>query len=310
MVGVYTIVEVRDYSWSSARTLGFGAVATLLLAAFFLRQARAANPLLPLDLFRSRNVSGANVIQVLMVAGMFGTFFLGALYLQRVLGYDPLQIGLAFLPVAVAVGALSYRFSAELNTRFGARRMLLAGLALMTAGLALFARAPVDTRYLADVLPSMVLFGIGGGLSFPALRLGRPALGSHRGPGHRWRGDQSQRSLQRQPAEQPARQRQQRRHADDDDSSQHPTDHLGRQHRRERRGAEAPNNTAFSRGLLVSASSIRQLDTSPFATRSPGFPKTGAVLPGSDRLLLALIAGLILAALGFFFGIRRSGHSS
>jgi EmrB/QacA subfamily drug resistance transporter len=169
MLGVYTIVEATNYGWGSAHTLGLGAVAALLLSAFFIRQATAANPLLPLDLFRSRNVSGANLVQVLMVAGMFGMFFLGALYLQRILGYDPMQIGLAFLPVAVAIGTLSFRLSAQLNTRFGPRTMLLIGLTLVTAGLALFARAPLQARYASDVLPSMVLLGVGGGLSFPAV---------------------------------------------------------------------------------------------------------------------------------------------
>jgi EmrB/QacA subfamily drug resistance transporter len=169
MLGVYTIVEARSYGWGSAHTLGFGAVAVLLLAGFVVRQATAASPLLPLGLFRSRSVSGANLVQVLMVAGMFGMFFVGALYLQLVLHYDPLQIGLAFLPVAVAIGALSFRFAAQLNTRFGARAVLLAGLASMTAGLALFVRAPMTASYFVDVLPSMVLLGVGGGLSFPAV---------------------------------------------------------------------------------------------------------------------------------------------
>ena len=109
------------------------------------------------------------VLCVLAVARMFGMFFVGAPFLQLVLRYDPLQIGLAFLPVAVAIGALSYRYSAELNMRFGARRMLLTGLALATAGLALFARAPEHASYVVDILPSMVLLGIGAGLSFPAV---------------------------------------------------------------------------------------------------------------------------------------------
>ena len=169
MLGVYTIVEARDYGWSSTHTLGLGAVAVLLLAGFVVRQATAANPLLPLQLFRSRSVLGANLVQVLMVAGMFGMFFLGALYLQRVLGYDPLQIGLAFLPVAIAIGALSFHFSARLNLRFGARTVLLAGLGLMLAGLALFVRVPVQASYPVDILPSMVLLGVGGGLCFPAV---------------------------------------------------------------------------------------------------------------------------------------------
>jgi len=169
MLGVYTIVEARDFGWGSAHTLGFGTVAVVLLAGFVARQATASSPLLPLGLFRSRSVSGANLVQVLMVAGMFGMFFVGALYLQRVLRYDPLQIGLAFLPVAVAIGALSFRFAAQLNTRFGARAVLLAGLGSMVVGLALFVRAPLDATYLVDILPPMALLGIGGGLSFPTV---------------------------------------------------------------------------------------------------------------------------------------------
>jgi EmrB/QacA subfamily drug resistance transporter len=169
MLGVYTIVQAREYSWGSPRTIGLGAVALLLMVGFLVRQARTSNPLLPLTVFRSRNVSGANLVQVLMVAGMFGMFFMGALYLQLVLGYDPLQIGLAFLPVAVAIGVLSYRYSAELNMRFGARRMLLIGLTLAAAGLAVFIRAPEHASYVVDVLPSMLLLGIGGGLAFPAV---------------------------------------------------------------------------------------------------------------------------------------------
>ncbi|HEX2037909.1 MAG TPA: DHA2 family efflux MFS transporter permease subunit, partial [Chloroflexota bacterium] len=169
MLAVYTIVETATYGWGSAHTLGFGALAAALLAAFVARQARAANPLLPLRVFRSRNVSGANLIQALLVAGMLGTFFLGALYLQQVLGYDAMQIGLAFLPVALAIGTLSLGFSAWLNTRFGPRAVLLPSLALIAAGLALFGRAPIEGSYVHDLLPAMLLLGIGGGLSFPAL---------------------------------------------------------------------------------------------------------------------------------------------
>jgi MFS family permease len=114
-------------------------------------------------------VSGANLVQALMVAGLFGIFFLGSLYLQRVLGYGAIEIGLAFLPVALLIGAFSLSLSARLSTRFGARATLLSGLALIVAGLAFFTRAPVDASYLSDVLPVMVLLGIGAGLSFPAL---------------------------------------------------------------------------------------------------------------------------------------------
>src|SRR5215212_7258510 len=124
---------------------------------------------MPLRLFRSRNVAGANAVQALFVAGMFGMFFLGALYLQRVLGYDALEVGLAFLPVTLVIGTLSLGFSERLNTRFGARTTLIPSLVLIVAALALFARAPVDGSYLADALPVMLLLGTGAGLAFPSL---------------------------------------------------------------------------------------------------------------------------------------------
>jgi EmrB/QacA subfamily drug resistance transporter len=170
MLGVYTIVKpAADYGWGAGRTLGLGAGALALLVAFVVREARAANPLVPLRIFRSRNVSGANVIQALTVAGMFGMFFLGALYLQRVLGYDALEIGLAFLPATIVMGVLSLRYSERLIMRFGARRTLLPGLVLIAAGLALFAQAPVDGSYVRDVLPVMIVLAFGIGVSFPAL---------------------------------------------------------------------------------------------------------------------------------------------
>lgn len=169
MLGVYTILEAGDYGWGSLHTLGLGAVALALLAAFVARQARTPNPLVPLRILRSRNVSGANLIQMLTIAGLFGMFFLGVLYLQRVLGFGPLEIGLAFLPVATLIGTLSLGFSARLTTRFGARATLLPGLTLIVAGLAFIARAPVDGSYASDILPAMVLLGAGAGLSFPSL---------------------------------------------------------------------------------------------------------------------------------------------
>jgi EmrB/QacA subfamily drug resistance transporter len=169
MLGVYTIVEASNYGWGSAHTLAFGAGAAALLAAFVLREARAENPLVPLGIFRSRNLTGANMIQALMVAGMFGMFFLGALYLQRVLGFDSLEVGLAFLPVTAIIGTLSLGFSARLNLRFGPRATLLPGLLAIAAGLLLFSRISVDGTYLTDVLPAMVLLGTGAGLSFPSV---------------------------------------------------------------------------------------------------------------------------------------------
>ncbi|OJU84525.1 MAG: MFS transporter, partial [Solirubrobacterales bacterium 70-9] len=169
MIGVYAIVEASDYGWASAHTLGFGAGAVALLIGFVLRESRAAQPLVPLRIFRSRNLTGANVVQALMVAGMYGMFFLGALYLQKVLGFDSLEVGIAFLPVTAIIGTLSLGFSAKLNMRFGAKATLVPGLVAVGAGLALFSQISVDGSYWSEVLPAMVLVGIGAGLSFPSV---------------------------------------------------------------------------------------------------------------------------------------------
>jgi EmrB/QacA subfamily drug resistance transporter len=170
LLGVFTIVEpAAEYGWVSGRALVLGAVSLVLLIAFIVRETRVGNPLIPLRIFRSRNLSGANVIQALSVAGMFGMFFLGALYLQRVLGYDALEIGLAFLPATIVMGALSLRYSERLIMRFGARRTLLPGLVLIGVALALFTQAPVDGSYVRHVLPVVILLGFGAGTAFPAL---------------------------------------------------------------------------------------------------------------------------------------------
>jgi EmrB/QacA subfamily drug resistance transporter len=169
MLGVYTILEAGEQGWASAQTLGLGAVSAGLVAAFVLRQARVPNPLMPLRLFRSRNVAGANVVMALLVVGFFGMFFLGALYLQGILGYDPLQVGLAFLPSCIVMGTLSLGYAERLIMGVGPRNTLVAGLTFAGAGLLLFARAPVDGSYVTDVLPVMLLLGTGAGLAFPAL---------------------------------------------------------------------------------------------------------------------------------------------
>jgi len=169
MLGVYAIVGTVDHGWGSVHTLGLGAVAAALLAGFVARQATASRPLVPLRIFRSRNVSGANVVQALMVAGMLGMFFLATLYLQGVLHYDAVQTGAAFLPVSLGIGVLSLGFSARLITRLGARAVLLPGLGLLVVGLALLTGAPVGGDYVTDLLPAMVLLGAGAGLAFPAL---------------------------------------------------------------------------------------------------------------------------------------------
>jgi EmrB/QacA subfamily drug resistance transporter len=170
MLAVYTIVApAAQDGWGAGSTLAFAALSLVLLAAFLWREATARNPLIPLRIFRSRSVTGANLIQVVSVAGMFGMFFMGSLYLQRVLHYDALQIGLAFLPGTVIMGVLSLGYSGKLVMRFGARTVMVPAFVLVTIGLALFTQAPVDGDYVTHVLPTMVLFGIGGGIGFPAL---------------------------------------------------------------------------------------------------------------------------------------------
>jgi EmrB/QacA subfamily drug resistance transporter len=165
MLTVYTIVNPGG----STRTVTLAAVAAGLMIAFVVREATASSPLIPLRVFRSRTLTGANVAQLLSAAGMFGTFFVGVLYVQHVLGYDALRIGLAFLPITVVMGGLSLRYTDRLIARFGARRLVITGLGLVAVGLTLFARVPVHGHYVTDVLPSTILLGLGGGLAFPAL---------------------------------------------------------------------------------------------------------------------------------------------
>lgn len=170
IVGVYTIVEpAATQGWTAGTTLALGGAALALFAAFIVREATAATPLIPLRIFRNRSVAGANLIQALAIAGLFGMFFLGALYMQNVLRYDALDTGLAYLPVTLVMGTLSVRYSERLIMRFGAGRILIPGLVAIALGLAWFARLPVDGAYVVDVLPSMLLIGAGVGTSFPAL---------------------------------------------------------------------------------------------------------------------------------------------
>jgi EmrB/QacA subfamily drug resistance transporter len=171
MLAVYTILGVEENGWGSAETLLLGAVSIALVAAFVLRQARIAKPLMPLRLFHSRNVSGANIVMALLVVGMFGIFFLGALYLQLVLGYEPLEVGLAFLPGSLLMGVLSLGYTDKLNMRFGPRSVLIAGLSMLVVAMLLFARTPVDGNYIVDVFPTMIIFGAGAGVAFPALMM-------------------------------------------------------------------------------------------------------------------------------------------
>ena len=171
MLAVYAIVGGNEVGWLSARTLGLLGAAAVLLAGFAAIEARVAMPLMPLRLFRSRTLNVANVVGVLWSAAMFAWFFLSALYMQRVLGYSALQVGLAFLPSNIVMAVCSLGLSARAVMRFGLRLPLAAGLACAAIGLGLFARAPVDGSLLLDVMPGMLLLGLGAGIAFNPLLL-------------------------------------------------------------------------------------------------------------------------------------------
>ncbi|WP_432123019.1 MFS transporter [Streptomyces sp. S1] len=166
--GIYAVVTIEEYGAGSAHTLGFGALSAALLAGFLVRQAKAAHPLMPLRILRSRGVAGANAVQMLMVAALFSFQVLVALYLQKVLGYGAAGTGFAMLPAALVIGAVSLGASARLVARFGERNVLLTGLVLLVGALGLLTRVPVRASYATDLLPVMLL-AAGFGLALPAL---------------------------------------------------------------------------------------------------------------------------------------------
>ncbi|WP_038210465.1 DHA2 family efflux MFS transporter permease subunit [Xenophilus azovorans] len=171
MLAVYAVVGGNEAGWTSPRTLALLGAAAALMLLFLAIESRVAHPLVPLALFRLRNVAVSNVTGVLWSAGMFAWFFLSALYMQLVLGYTPMQVGLGFLPANIIMAALSLGVSAKLVMRFGVRRPLAAGLALAVAGLALFAHAPAGGSFMLDVLPGMLLLGVGAGIAFNPMLL-------------------------------------------------------------------------------------------------------------------------------------------
>jgi EmrB/QacA subfamily drug resistance transporter len=171
MLAVYAIVNGNEVGWLTARTIGLLAAAGVLLVAFLVVESRVAQPLVPLGLFRHRTLSTANGVAVLLAGSMFAWFFLSALYLQLVLGYSPLKVGLAFLPATLIMGSFSLGLSAKLVMRFGLKPPLVAGMLFMAAGLLLFTFVPVDGNYVVDVIPGMILLGIGAGMGFNPLLL-------------------------------------------------------------------------------------------------------------------------------------------
>jgi MFS family permease len=167
-LGVYTIAQIAEPESTTGRSLGLGVIAVALLVAFLWRQAKAATPLLPLRIFRNRQISTANLVVVTIFVAGFGFQFLGALYLQRVLGLDSLHTGLAFLPAPVTLGITSLFVSSRLTGRFGVRKVLLSGMTALAAGLLLLSRVPEQGNYFADVMPALFIMGMGMGLALPA----------------------------------------------------------------------------------------------------------------------------------------------
>ena len=166
MLVVYAIVKASTDGWLSERTLGAGLVAVAMVALFIWVERHVRRPIVPLGIFRSRNITGATIVRALFPIGLFGQFFIGALYLQHVLGYGPLETGLAFMPMNLMVTVFSLVISARLMTRVGAKLTILPGLVLILGGLILLSRVPVNGSYLLDVFPGMALFGAGAGLAF------------------------------------------------------------------------------------------------------------------------------------------------
>jgi EmrB/QacA subfamily drug resistance transporter len=171
MLGVYAVVQVPIVGIASPLVLICGALSLVLFAAFLARQLSASKPLVPLGLFRSRNVAGANVLEMLLSAGLFGFFFLDALLLRRTLHYGAFETGLAFLPLTVTSGALSLGWAERLITHFGGYRVLIAGIVLAFAGLLALTLAPPGANYLVSTFPAMVLIGVGMGAAFPPLMM-------------------------------------------------------------------------------------------------------------------------------------------
>ena len=171
MLAVYAVVNGNEAGWTSAHTIGLLAASAALLATFLAVESRTSAPLMPLGLFRLRNLAIANVVGVLWAGAMFAWFFISALYMQLVLGYSAMQVGLAFLPGNLIMAVCSLGVSARLVMRFGIRAPLAAGLAIAAVGLALFAQAPIDGRFALHILPGMLLLGLGAGIAFNPLLL-------------------------------------------------------------------------------------------------------------------------------------------
>jgi len=173
MVGAFAIVKSSEYGLLSARTLGAAGTSLALLAAFLVHEGRVSNPIMPLRILRLRMLMGSSLVRGLLVTGMFSAFFLGALYLERVLGYDAIETGLAFMPLTLSIAVMSLGLSARAMGRFGSLRTLSVGLGAIAAGLLLLTLPGVHAAYFPGIFLAFLLLGLGAGCSFlPLLTIG------------------------------------------------------------------------------------------------------------------------------------------
>jgi EmrB/QacA subfamily drug resistance transporter len=169
MLGIYAVIEATQYGWVSAHTLGFAGAASVLLVVFFVLESRLRNPIMPLRILRIRSLTNSSIVRGFVATGMYSTFFLGALYLESVLGYSPIRTGLAFLPIAVTMGVLSAGITARLVTRFGNKQVLIPGMVTTAVGLLLLTRVGPGADFATVVFPAFLLIGFGSGTSFMPL---------------------------------------------------------------------------------------------------------------------------------------------
>jgi len=170
LVLVFGIVKAQEYGWTSARTLGTGALAVTLLTAFVVIELRSKEPLIRLGIFRIRSLTSANVSMLFVVSGLFAMFYFASLYVQEILGYSPLKAGVAFLPITAGI-VIGAGVSQQLIRQIGVRSVPLIGLAMSSAGLFLLGRLPTHGSYAPDLLPGLMLMSIGMGLTFVPVTL-------------------------------------------------------------------------------------------------------------------------------------------
>ncbi len=167
---VYVAGEAPVWGWMDAKTIGFGVLALALLAGFVWNESISSHPLMPLRIFKNRNITGANLMMAPITAGLFGMFFLISLYIQNVLQYEPVMTGLSFLPFPVILGVLSPRLAPYVS-KYGYKPFLIIGPTIVALSMSWLIRLPADGNYVIDVLPNIILMPIGLSMTFMPLMI-------------------------------------------------------------------------------------------------------------------------------------------